>query len=89
MVDDNDHVDGVVNLEDIGYVDVRRQEISLSETVMHKPALIDEAASLEQIAQFMMEKQEDHVFVLGKDGKLVGVISGIDVVKKILELMSS
>jgi CIC family chloride channel protein len=89
VVDDNDHVDGVVNLEDIGYVDVRRQEISLSETVMHKPALIDEAASLEQIAQFMMEKQEDHVFVLGKDGKLVGVISGIDVVKKILELMSS
>jgi CIC family chloride channel protein len=89
VVDDNDHVDGVVNLEDIGYVDVRRQEISLSETVMHKPALIDEDASLEQVAQFMMEKQEDHVFVLGKDGKLVGVISGIDVVKKILELMSS
>jgi CIC family chloride channel protein len=89
VVDDNDHVDGVVNLEDIGYVDVRRQEISLSETVMHKPALIDEDASLEQVAQFMMEKQEDHVFVLGKDGKIVGVISGIDVVKKILELMSS
>jgi CIC family chloride channel protein len=89
VVDDNGHVAGVVNLEDIGYVDVRRQEISLSETVMHKPALIGEDASLEQVAQFMMEEEEDHVFVLGKDGKLAGVISGIDVVKKILELLSS
>jgi CIC family chloride channel protein len=89
VVDDNGHVDGVVNLEDIGYVDVRRQEISLSETVMHKPALLGEDASLKQVAQFMMEKQEDHVFIFDKDRKLVGVISGIDVVKKILELLSS
>jgi len=35
VVDDSGHVDGFINLEDIGYVDVRRQEISLSETVMH------------------------------------------------------
>ena len=89
VVDDDCHVAGVVNLEDIGYVDVRRQELSLSETVMHKPAVIGEEASLEQIAQFMMEKQEDHLFVLDNEKKLVGVISGIDVVKKILELLSS
>ncbi len=37
----------------------------------------------------MMEKQEDHVFILDKDKKLAGVISGIDVVKKILELLCS
>jgi hypothetical protein len=36
-----------------------------------------------------MEKQQDHVFILDKDKKLTGVISGIDVVKKILELLSS
>ncbi len=89
VVDDKGHVDGAVNLEDIGYVDVRRQEISLSETVMHKPAVLSQDASLEQVAQFMMEKQEDHVFILDKDKKLAGVISGIDVVKKILELLSS
>jgi CIC family chloride channel protein len=89
VVDDNDHVEGVVNLEDIGYVDVRRQDISLSETVMHKPAVIGEEASLEQIAQFMIEKQEDHVFLLDEERKVAGVISGIDVVKKILELLSS
>jgi predicted transcriptional regulator len=76
-------------LEDLGNVDVRRQEISLSETVMHKPALIDEETSLEHIAQFMMEKQQDHVFIIDKEKKLTGVISGIDVVKKILELLSS
>ena len=89
VVDDGAHVAGVVNLEDLGNMDVRRQEISLSETVMHKPALISEENSLEHVAQFMMEQQQDHVFILDKDKKLTGVISGIDVVKKILELMSS
>jgi CIC family chloride channel protein len=89
VVDNKVHVVGVVNLEDLGYMDVRRQEISISETVMHKPAIIGEEATLEQVTQFMMEKQEDHVFVEGADSKLAGVISGIDVVKKILELLSS
>jgi CBS domain-containing protein len=56
---------------------------------MHKPALISEETSLEHIAQFMMEKQHDHVFIIDKEKKLKGVISGIDVVKKILELLSS
>ena len=82
-------VAGVVNLEDLGYVDVRRQEIGLSETVMHKPKLIDGETSLEHVAQLMIETQQDHVFVIDKEEKLIGVISGIDVVKKILELLSS
>ena len=89
VVDEKARVVGVVNLEDLGYGDVRRQEISLSETVMHKPELIGGETSLEQIAQLMMETQQDHVFVLDKEEKLIGVVSGIDVVKKILELLSS
>jgi len=89
VIDSEAHVAGVVNLEDLGNVDVRRQEISLSETVMHKPVLTSEETSLEQVAKFMMEKQQDHVFILDKEKKLTGVISGIDIVKKILELLSS
>ena len=89
IIDDKTHVAGVVNLEDLGYVDVRRQEISLSETVMHKPELIGDKTSLERIAQLMMETQQDHVFVVDGEEKLIGVVSGIDVVKKILELLSS
>lgn len=89
VVDDGAHVAGVVNLEDLGYVDVRRQEISLSETVMHKPELINGETSLDQIAQLMMETQQDHVFVIDKEDKLIGVVSGIDVVKEILDLLSS
>ncbi|HTY75911.1 MAG TPA: CBS domain-containing protein, partial [Candidatus Nanoarchaeia archaeon] len=64
-------------------------EVSLSESVMHKPLLIDEKMNLEEIAQLMMEKQQDHVFVVDGECKLTGVISGIDVVKKILDLMSA
>jgi len=86
VVDDATHVIGVITLEDLGNVDVHRREISLSEVVMHNPAVIDENADLEYIAQFMMEKEQDHIFIVDKDGKLAGVISGIDVVKKIIDL---
>jgi CBS domain-containing protein len=89
VTSENAHVVGVVNLEDLGYVDVRRPGISLSETIMHKPMVIGLDATLEQVAQLMMETQQDHVFIVDKDEKLVGVISGIDVVKKILELLSA
>jgi CIC family chloride channel protein len=88
VIDVENHVVGVVNLEDLGYIDVRRQELSLSETVMHAPIILKEEDSLEKIAEEMMEKQEDHIFIVDKEDKLVGVISGIDVVKKILELLS-
>jgi len=80
---------GVVNLEDIGYIDVQRQTISLTETVMCKPILVMEQTSLEQVAQLMMEKQQDHIFIVEKEEKLIGVVSGINIVKKIIELLSS
>ncbi len=89
VTDEKDRVTGVVNLEDLGYVDVHRQEITLSETVMHKPKLIEGKTSLEHIAQLMMETQQDHVFVIDDEDRLIGVISGIDVVKKILDLLSN
>jgi CIC family chloride channel protein len=89
VTDKNAHVIGVVTLEDLGYVDVHRKEMSLSETIMHKPTLIGSETSLERIAEIMIENQQDHVFVADDGDRLVGVISGIDVTKKILELLSS
>jgi CIC family chloride channel protein len=89
VVEEHAHVVGVVNLEDLGYVDVHRKGRSLSETLMHTPTLINDETSLERIAEIMMETQQDHVFVVDEHERLIGVISGIDVVKKILELLSS
>ena len=84
VIDDSEHVVGVVNLEDMGYLDVRRRSMSLSETIMHKPLIVGKQTSLEQAAQLMMERQQDHIFVVDEAEKLVGVVSGIDVVKKII-----
>jgi CIC family chloride channel protein len=89
VTDESVHVIGVVNLEDLGYIDVRRQTMTLSETVMHKPILIKKEDSLEQVGQLMIDTQQDHLFVVDQEDKLIGVVSAIDVVKKILELMSS
>jgi CIC family chloride channel protein len=89
VIDTFGHVAGVVNLEDMAYGDVKRYSMSLSETIIHNPVLIDEQSSIEKVAQLMMEKAEDHIFVVDKDEKLIGVVSGIDIVKKIIELLSS
>ena len=37
----------------------------------------------------MMDNQEDHVFVVDEQERLIGVVSGIDVAKKILELTAA
>ena len=89
VTDELDHVIGVVNLEDLGYIDVRRQHVTLSETEMHRPTLIKIGTSLEKAAQLMMEIQVDHVFVVDEKEDLVGVVAAIDIVKRILELMST
>jgi len=89
VVSSDRHVTGVVTLEDLGYVDVRRQEIGISETVMHKPVLVDENVSLRYVAKFMVETEQDHVFIVDGQRRLIGVVSGIDVIKKILELLST
>ena len=89
VVDDSNHVVGVVTLEDLGYIDIRRHSVSLSETIMHTPALISAQISMTEIAQFMIENQQDHVFVTDESGALIGVISGIDMVKHIIEALST
>ncbi len=89
VIDDSGHVVGAVNLEDLGYVDVYQQSMNLSETVMHKPTLVKAQTSIKDVVQAMMEKQQDHVFVVDQDEQLIGVISGIDVNKKMIELLSA
>ncbi len=86
IVDDKKSVIGIVTLEDLGTVDSKNVDNTLSEKFMHTPLNITEEASLEEIAELMMEKEDDHVFVINKKGELVGVISGIDIVRKITEL---
>ena len=88
VINEGNHVVGVVNLEDIGFVDLRRHSLALSDVVMHKPVLVREFTSLEEIALLMMDKQQDHVFVVDEKTTLVGVVSGIDEIKKMIELLS-
>jgi CBS domain-containing protein len=89
VIDEGNNVVGVVNLEDLGYIDVRQHDAELPDSIFHQPTLIKADTSLEAIARLMMDNEEDHVFVVNKEDKLIGVVSGIDVVKKILELTAS
>jgi CIC family chloride channel protein len=86
LIDERKHVIGAVTLEDLGNVDAKHGGIALSEVLMRRPLIVDEETSLGKIAELMMEKGEDHVFVVDNQEELVGVVAGIDVVRKIMEL---
>jgi predicted transcriptional regulator len=63
-------------------------EEHLSERLMHKPLLIKKTTSLAQVADMMISREEDHVFVVDENDRIIGVIAGIDVVRKIMELQT-
>ncbi len=86
VVNEKNHVVGTVTLEDLGNIESKNAAKTLSEIFMHAPLIVAEQTSLEAITELMMEKDDDHVFVTNNEGELVGVISGIDIVRKITEL---
>jgi CIC family chloride channel protein len=86
VVDEKMKVVGAVTMEDLGNVDSKHMGETLSEMLTHRPLVIRKEDSLEKIAELMMEKGEDHVFVADENETLIGVISGIDIVRKIVEL---
>jgi CIC family chloride channel protein len=88
IIDENNYVVGVANLEDLGFVDVQNQDLSITETVLQDPEVVHEKTTLEEASLLMLDTQQDHLFVLDTKEKLVGVVSGIDVVKKIISLLS-
>jgi CBS domain-containing protein len=55
---------------------------------MHKPLTITGHTSLRQIADMMIQREEDHAFVVDENDRIIGVIAGIDVVRKIMELQN-
>jgi CBS domain-containing protein len=86
VVDDHQRVVGTVTLEDLGNIDSRAMEEHLSGRLMHKPLIITRHTSLEQTADMMIKIEEDHAFVIDENDHIIGVISGIDIVRKIMEL---
>jgi CIC family chloride channel protein len=86
VVDNHQRVVGVVTLEDLANVSSRQMEDYLSERLMHKPLVITGRTSLRQIADLMIKREEDHAFVVDENDRIIGVIAGIDVVRKIMEL---
>gem|GEM_PF-217060 len=86
VVDEGKRVLGTVTMEDLANLDFKQLNMTLSEALIRKPLMINVETSLREVAELMMEKEEDHMFVVDENMKLLGVISGIDVARKILEL---
>ena len=88
VVDDQQRVVGAVTLEDLGSLGSRQMEEHLSERLMRKPLVITRNTNLAQIAELMIKREEDHAFVVDENDRITGVIAGIDVARKIMELQT-
>jgi CIC family chloride channel protein len=88
VVDDHQRVVGAVTLEDLGNIGSRQMGEHLSERLMRKPLVITKDTNLAQIAEVMIKREEDHAFVVDENDRIIGVIAGIDVIRKIMELQT-
>ncbi|MFA7398236.1 MAG: CBS domain-containing protein, partial [Candidatus Bathyarchaeia archaeon] len=87
VIDESNYIIGMVSLENLGYLDVGNHELELPEKIMRQPIIIKHNTRLNTIAESMMDNQEDDVYVVDDTSQIIGVISVIDVIKKILELV--
>jgi CBS domain-containing protein len=88
VVDDHERVVGTVTLEDLGNISSRQMEEHLSERLVHNALLINRGTSLAQVADMMISREEDHAFVVDENDRIIGVVAGIDVVRKIMEFQT-
>ncbi|HVP92722.1 MAG TPA: chloride channel protein [Acidobacteriota bacterium] len=86
VVDDYHRIVGVVTMEDLGNLNPGEIGGPLSERLMLKPVVITREASLKDIAELMLKREEDHVFIVDENDRVIGTIAVIDVVRKIMEL---
>ena len=87
VIDESNYIIGMVSFENLGYLDVGNHELELPEKIMRQPIIIKHNTRLNTIAESMMDNQEDDVYVVDDTSQIIGVISVIDVIKKILELV--
>jgi CIC family chloride channel protein len=78
----------VVKLEDITTAPQRLMKMQVSAIYSEIPMTILPSASLEEAVSLITESGSDHLFVVDNDYRLIGVVAGIDIAKKLVHYYS-
>ena len=84
VVDLDEHVIGYVTLEDLAFLSKTMLDTPLSTVELRSPMVFREGERVMKVIEEMIEREEDHCFVVDGEGKLTGIISTIDVTRLLM-----
>lgn len=84
VVDSEARVIGYSTLEDLALLSKTALDTPLKTADLQPPMIFPEATPVMKVIEEMIEKEEDHCFVVDGDGKLTGIISTIDVTRLLM-----
>jgi len=84
VVDAENKLVGYVRLEDLTSIPEDRHGQPLSTVLVRAPLAFREDAPLVEVIEAMLEKDEDHAFVVDEEGRLLGVVADIDLIRYLL-----
>ena len=89
VVDSNQRIVGYIEIEDLLMIHMKRWSTPVNQVVIHTPLMVLGDEDLLTVIKKMVEKGEDHAYVVEDydSYRLIGVIAGIDAIKKILEMI--
>lgn len=85
VVDADEIVIGYVTLEDLAFLSKTVLDTSLRITVLQPPLTFPENEPVLIVIEKMIEGNEDHCFVVDAEGKLMGIISTIDMTHLLMQ----
>jgi CIC family chloride channel protein len=84
VVDANERVIGYATLEDLAFLSKTALDTPLRTSDLQPPLIFPEGTPVMKVIEEMIEKAEDHCFVVDGEGKLTGIISTIDVTRLLM-----
>jgi CBS domain-containing protein len=84
VVDDEDRLLGYVTLEDLTFLSRTVLDTRLEEAGLQTPLVFREGDPVTRVIEEMIDREEDHCFVVGDRGELTGIISTIDLARLLL-----
>ena len=80
---------GYTTLEDLSALPTSAYDRPLYTLAIKKGLTFTEDAALEEVIQTMIERNEDHIFVINLTGQLVGIVANIDLIRMLMNVVSS
>lgn len=87
VVDPDGRLIGVTTLEQLLAVEEEEGLKKLGELELDKPLTASPNDSVIEVAERMVEEGIDHVYIVNERGRLIGVITGVDIVRMFLKLL--